>query len=283
MGPAPKALALMPRILPKQRAAMAVVLAVAMTGLGVYAVVRSTRSHDDDPSRAVAATRAGASERESSVAPSTAQIAQGSNASPRIRDAAAPANDDAPASADGVDRVAALRRGLASEDEATRIAAVEAAVGQTAVETLDDLEKFELARDPETAPTVIHAVALLGASAEGKQREGAAGTLERWLRDELKRDGPDVLGNVSNIVEALGDVGGRQAVDALGAALDRGEIALHVQTLAVQKLGELGDAHARGPVERFARRVGSMPPGEGLDEELRVEAIEAARATLSRI
>jgi hypothetical protein len=260
---------------------MAVVLAFAMTGLGVYALVRSTRTHDDSRSGAFDATRTPAR----GVTSGDAQVAQDNGASPRTRtritDAAAPSNDDAPP--DGVDRVAALRHGLASADEATRIAAVEAAVGQTAVETLDDLEKFELARDPETAPTVIHAVALLGASAEGKQREGAAGTLERWLRDELKRDGPDVLGNVSNIVEALGDLGGLQAVDALGAALDRGEIALHVQTLAVQKLGELGDARGRAPVERFARRVGSMPPAEGLDEELRVEAIEAARATLSRI
>ena len=262
---------------------MLVVLAVATSGLGVYALVRATRAHD--AGHAVeASTRGGASARASSGAASgEAPVALATSTAPHARDAAARTSDDAPSPADRADRVAALRRGLASDDEATRIAAVEAAVGQTAVETLDDLEKFELARDPETAPTVIHAVALLGASAEGKQREGAAGTLERWLRDELKRDGPDVLGNVSNIVEALGDVGGREAVDALGNALDRGEIALHVQTLAVQKLGELGDTHARGPVERFAKRVGTMPPGEGLDEELRVEAIEAARATLSRI
>ena len=179
--------------------------------------------------------------------------------------------------------MAALRQGLASQDEATRIAAVEAAVSATAVETLADLAKFELASDPEAAPTVIHAVALLGASAEGEKRDDAASTLTRWLRDEMKREGPDVPGNVSNIVEALGDLGGRNAVNALGAALDRADLALHVQTLAVAKLGELGDAHARGPVERFASRVAAMPVTEGIDEELRVEAIAAARTTLSRI
>lgn len=181
------------------------------------------------------------------------------------------------------DHVAALRRGLASEDEATRIAAVEAAASSTAVETLGDLEKFELARDPATAPTVIHTIALLGASAEGPKREEAAGTLQRWLRDELRREGPDVPGNVSNIVEALGDVGGARAVDALVAALDQATIALHVQTLAVMKLGELGDPRARGAVERFATRVAALPASEGIDEELRVEAIAAARTTLSRI
>lgn len=182
-----------------------------------------------------------------------------------------------------IDQVAALRRGLASNEEATRIAAVEAAVSATAVETLDELQKFDLARDPETAPTVIHAVALLGASAEGKRRDEAAGTLTRWLREERRREGPDVPGNVSNLVEALGDVGGRDAVDALGAALDRADLPLHVETLAVTKLGELGDAHARGPVERFAKRVAALPPAEGIDEELRVEAIAAAGTTLSKI
>ena len=60
-------------------------------------------------------------------------------------------------------------------------------------------------------------------------------------------------------------------------------LALHVQTLAVMKLGELGDARARKPVERFAARVAALPTAEGIDEELRVEAIEAARITLSRI
>jgi HEAT repeat protein len=182
-----------------------------------------------------------------------------------------------------LDRVAELRRGLASDDEATRIAAVEAAVSATAIETLDDLEKFELARDPEAAPTVIHGVALLGASAEGKKRDEAAGTLARWLRDERRREGPDAVGNVSNLVEALGDVGGREAVDALTAALDRGDLALHVETLAVMKLGELGDARARASVERFARRASALPPAEGIDEELRVEAIAAARTTLTKI
>ncbi len=182
-----------------------------------------------------------------------------------------------------VDHVAALRRGLASDDEATRIAAVEAAASATAVETLADLESFELARDPEAAPTVIHAVALLGASAEGPKRDEAAGTLQRWLTGELRREGPDVAGNVSNIVEALGNLGGSRAVDALIAALDQSTLALHVQTLAVMKLGELGDGRARAPVERFATRVAKLPAADGIDEELRVEAIEAARATLSRI
>ncbi|MBX3223013.1 MAG: hypothetical protein KF795_21050 [Labilithrix sp.] len=187
--------------------------------------------------------------------------------------------------ADGAagDPVAALRSGLASEDEATRIAAVEAAVSATSIETLGELARFDLRRDPEAAPTVIHAVALLGASADGKKRDDAADTLARWLRDEMKREGPDVPGNVSNLVEALGNVGGSGAASELARALDGQGLPLHVETLAVMKLGELGDGTARPAVERFADRVAALPPAEGIDDELRVEAISAARTTLSRI
>ena len=259
---------------------MLVALAVAAAGVGAYALVHGARSHDAKQTIQASASTASTRAAGPSASPDLAGSPLASGDARRAADAAAsPSDDTTPPN----ERIVALRRGLASQDEATRIAAVEAAVSVTAVETLDDLEKFELARDPETAPTVIHAVALLGASAEGAKREGAAGTLDRWLHDEMRRDGPDVLGNISNLVEALGDIGGREAVDALGAALDRAEIGLHVQTLAVQKLGELGDARARGPVERFATRVGAMPQAEGLDEELRVEALEAARTTLSKI
>ena len=153
----------------------------------------------------------------------------------------------------------------------------------TAIETLGELSRFDLKRDPETAPTVIHAVALLGAAADGKKRDDAAGTLAGWLRDEMKREGPDVPGNISNLVEALGNVGGSSAADALARALDGQGLPLHVETLAVMKLGELADSSARGAVERFAQRVEGLPPAEGLDEELRVEAIAAARTTLARI
>ncbi|HSO39649.1 MAG TPA: hypothetical protein VLT33_44285 [Labilithrix sp.] len=267
-----EALVSLATFLGQQRPAL-VAVAVAATVAGGYALSRTTRGPQASPVSASAPA---------ADAPSSPSLTSAEASAARAPQAAPRAAAGGDAAADP-DRVAALRRGLASEDEATRIAAVEAAVSATAIETLGDLERFELARDPQAAPTVIHAVALLGASAEGTKRDDAAGTLARWLREEQRRDGPDVPGNVSNIVEALGDVGGRQAVDALGAALDRAELALHVQTLAVMKLGELGDPRARPPVERFAKRVAALPPAEGIDEELRVEAMEAARATLSRI
>jgi hypothetical protein len=209
--------------------------------------------------------------------------AQATSTSTAPRFVAPQMNDAAVTSVVGESRAEVLRRDLANESVAVRIAAIERAVSATAIEVLPVLEDVDLKRDPDAAPTVIHAVALLGASADDRTRDHAARTLASWLRTEKTRDGLDALGNVSNLVEALGNVGGGDAVDALTAALDRGDLALHVETLATMKLGELADRRARGAVERFAARVAALPPADGLDEELRVEAIAAARTTLAAL
>ena len=180
-------------------------------------------------------------------------------------------------------RADALRRGLASDSAATRIAAIEAVVMSTALEALPVLQDFDLKRDPEAAPTVIHAVAILGGSGDDATRDRAARTLSSWLRTERSREGLDALGNVSNLIEALGNVGGPDAVEALSAALDRGDLGLHVETLATMKLAELGDHRARAAIQRFAARAEALPPTDGLPEELRVEAIAAAHNALATL
>src|SRR5262245_41478312 len=70
-----------------------------------------------------------------------------------------------PAEHAGPSRVETLRRDLASDSVATRIAAIEAVVTVTATDALPALEEVDLKRDPDAAPTIIHAVAMLGASA----------------------------------------------------------------------------------------------------------------------
>lgn len=195
-------------------------------------------------------------------------------------DAASPASSAAKVE---TDPRALLREALASDDVAVRIAGIERAASQTSVAALPELTSFRLERDPAAAPTVIHAIALLGASAEGRDRDHASKTLTQWLGQESKREGVDAVGNVSNIVEALGNVGGGDAALALASALDEGAMPLHVQILAVQKLGELAEPRTRPSVQRFAARAEALPKAEDLEEELRVEAIKAARETLARL
>lgn len=245
-----------------------ILLAAIVTGFGVFAVSAIRRT---PPPKTP-----------------TADEARAPSAPPRAPHAAAPAEErhDAAASvrlARPQSRADALRRDLASDSAATRIAAIEAVVTSTALDALPVLEDFDLKSDPEAAPTVIHAVAILGGSADDATRDRAARTLSSWLRTERSRDGLDALGNVSNLVEALGNVGGPDAVEALSAALDRGDLGLHVEALATMKLAELGDRRARGAVQRFAARAEALPPTDGLPEELRVEAIAAAHDALATL
>jgi hypothetical protein len=176
------------------------------------------------------------------------------------------------------DRAATLANALTWTDDAARIEAVESAITAGAVETLPVLERVELPRDPEAAPTIIHAVAVLGHEARGGEQARAAGVLGAWLGEESQREGADARGNVSVIVDALGDLGGPDAVSALGAALDRGALPLYVQTLAVQRLVALGDPGAQPAIAGYAARVAALPPADGIDESLREEALAVAAA-----
>jgi hypothetical protein len=180
------------------------------------------------------------------------------------------------------DRAAALRDALTWTDDAARIDAIESAMTAGAVETLPVLEGVDLPRDPEAAPTIIHAVAVLGREARGGEQVRAAVQLGAWLGEESRREGADARGNVSVIVDALGDLGGRDAVRALGAALDQDALPLHVQTLAVQRLVALGDPEAQPAIARYAARVAVLPPADGIDESLREEALAVAAGGLQR-
>jgi hypothetical protein len=176
------------------------------------------------------------------------------------------------------DRAATLANALTWTDDAARIEAIESAVTARATEALPVLERVDLPGDPEAAPTIIHAVAALGREARGGERARAAGVLGAWLGQESQREGADARGNVSVLVDALGDLGGPDAVAVLGAALDQYGLPLHVQTLAVQRLVALGDPTAERAIARYAARAAALPPADGIDEELRVEALAVAAA-----
>jgi len=187
---------------------------------------------------------------------------------------------EAPAKAAALDPLGTT---LESDDDATKIAAVEAAVRDGRVDDLPLLAGVELAREPASAPTIIHATASLGARGSVVDQRFAAKTLARWLREESRRDGKDAAGNVPNLVEALGDLGGREAVDALSAALDSGALDLSVETLAVQRLAALGDERAQASVARFAERAAAAAADDDFDRELRDEAIAAASGAAARM
>jgi hypothetical protein len=230
-----------------------------------------------------AAIGAAAGERRAPQTPTSREVALHQQEAPTPPSVETPTVPQAPppsaariAPAPATDRAAALRDALTWPDREARIESVESAIAAGATETLPVLEGVDLAGDPEAAPTVIHAVAVLGNEAGGRAHADAAAKLDAWLRGEELRDGADARGNVAVLVGALGDLGGRDAAVALASALDSDALPLHVQTLAVQRLAALGYSETQPAFARFEARVAALPPSEGIDDLLRQEALAVA-------
>ena len=170
--------------------------------------------------------------------------------------------------------LSSLKMVLAADDDVAKIDALDGAVRARDV---------DLAREPEAAPTIIHAVASLANAADVDARRASVAVLGRWLTEESLRHDPDAVGNVPNLVEALGTIGGADATATLIAALEKGQLDLSVETLLVQSLGHARDGRALEPVKRFVDRVAAIPPVDGIQEELRVEAIAAGNSAISSI
>ncbi|MBX3228975.1 MAG: hypothetical protein KIT84_41410 [Labilithrix sp.] len=128
---------------------------------------------------------------------------------------------------------------------------------------------LDLHAHPDTAPALIRAVAELALP----DRDAAARTLARWLAQESARDTADARGNVPNLIEALGELGGDVANAALALALEDRSYDLALQTLIVQQLGA---EIPRASLARFAARAANAPARDDLEVELRDEALTAA-------
>lgn len=179
--------------------------------------------------------------------------------------------------------LSSLKMVLAADDDVAKIDALDGAVRARDTAELPTLLAVDLAREPEAAPTIIHAVASLANAADVDARRASVAVLGRWLAEESLRHDPDAVGNVPNLVEALGTIGGADATATLIAALEKGQLDLSVETLLVQSLGHARDGRALEPVKRFVDRVAAIPPVDGIQEELRVEAIAAGNSAISSI
>jgi uncharacterized ParB-like nuclease family protein len=256
---------------PKWQLTLALACAVGL--LGWVSVLLSSEPAATD--EALAAPGAAGN----SLAPSARGPA---TAPPSAAPAATPLPGSAAAAQPGL---AALREGLASDNSGTRIEALREARDRTQLEALPELLAFDIARDPEVAPTLIGVTAELARQAEPSERAAATHKLADWLRSESEREGSDARGNVAQLVEALSGMNTPEAVPALVDALQaQGErMPLHVQTVAVDGLARLGDASARDAVEQFRTRVAESAPASGFELELQKEAAQAAERALARL
>jgi hypothetical protein len=209
----------------------------------------------------------------------TAPTAAQADRHPAPRPAASPAQ---PTTAAAQASHAELLQRLASENSGDRIAALRSIEAAAAVELLPSLLQFDVAADPEVAPTLITVAGNLSARADATQRAAVAQRLAGWLQHELTRDARDARGNTATLVEALGKIDSPEASRALSEALDAQNLPLHVETVAVQGLSHSADAErARPSVERFRQRLQQAPAADSFERELQQEAITAADQALA--
>jgi hypothetical protein len=211
---------------------------------------------------------------EQETVPQAPAAPQPSPAAPKAPVAAAPQAQPAPSGS--------LRDSLASDNAGTRIAALRALAAAPVDEALPALLALDVTRDPETAPTVIRVTAQLAQRADASQRTAAATQLSRWLSTEQTRTTPDARGNVSILVETLGDLGSPEAESALVAVLQNEQLPLHVQTLAVDGLARLGTPAAQAALTQFRAQLSSTERS-GFELELQREAETATDRALARL
>lgn len=167
----------------------------------------------------------------------------------------------------------------------TTLAQIEAAVDANDTPALAWLTKRNLDSDPETTSVTIRAVGHLAASARRDDKDAAARTLGRWLREETGKEGTFARGNVSLLTDALADCGSTEAVAPLVSALDASTLPLHAETRMVEALAALGDPRSANAIERFAARVDGLPipSDDTFAAELHHEAQVAARQAVARL
>ncbi len=178
--------------------------------------------------------------------------------------------------------LSALTKAFEGNDDVAKLAALSRVVEAKDTKALPALLATDLSREPEAAPMLIQSVAKLAQNASPNEKADAAKTLGKWLGEESKRHEADAQGNVPNLVEALGQIGGPEATAALAQALQSGKLDLSVETLVAQTLTEKGgNAQSVEALQQFLDRAEKLPPGQGIEEELRVEALQAAKQAVS--
>jgi hypothetical protein len=176
----------------------------------------------------------------------------------------------------------ALRSDCATGCRSRRLDTIEAAVATRSFGAIPWLSAVDISGDGYVAAAAIRALGNLATDAPKAERALAVGALAGWLT-KVRALGEEGLGNVSLIVDALGDTGALEAVDPLVSALDSGTLPIYIETRIVESLAAIGAPSALGAIQRFAARLEAL--GEAstpFDAELRAEARAAALAYLAR-
>lgn len=257
----------------RQMRAVVIAAFVAIAAMLLYLVAVRDASTDSKPAGASSSSSASAS---SSATTTAANVASPSASAP-VATATMPPME--PPAASGAPTTTLVLGGDWSADRE----AIEAALAKKDVSALPALEAVDLTKNGYVAAAAIDAVGKLAPLAADSERKQAVATLARWLAAESARKSPDARGNVSILVDAMGETKSKEAVAPLLASLEAGDQPLHLETRIVQVLATLGDKAAVPAVERWSDRVSKESPPDDYGRELVKEALAAGSATVATL
>ena len=176
--------------------------------------------------------------------------------------------------------------GLTSRDPFERIRAAEALAQAGRVDALPRLSAMALGPSDRETPAIVKSIGYLATMASPAARDAATARVGKVLLEgaRVAESDPGALGGTLAAVDALADTGSAAAIEPLVKALDTERLPLPVCTKIVEALSAVEAIGARGSIERFERRVATLPTTtEPFEQALRDEALAATKEALARL
>lgn len=156
-------------------------------------------------------------------------------------------------------------------------------IARGAIEAIEPLARIQLEQALGGGLSVIDALGKLGGAAGAAEKARATDRLIEMLHEEKARRGPESLGNLLQIYEALGDTQDPNAALALEAELRDPSVERAPKVVVVQGLVKIGLASSRAALEAEHREQSAQRGEAGLDEEIRLELIGVIEGALKAL
>jgi hypothetical protein len=168
-----------------------------------------------------------------------------------------------------------LVEALDSDKPEDKRAAIEALAYRKSTRMLPKLLSMDI-RDAYVAPTLIDAIGKLGGEETGPMKQSALERLRDLLKAEKQRREADAVGNVLQIIEALGELRSPDAAATLEQELADSYYDAANRVLIVEQIGKLGYARSLPTLKRVKEEPAPKAGGEDLAQEFYRDLQKAA-------
>jgi hypothetical protein len=164
-----------------------------------------------------------------------------------------------------------LLAALGSSDPFVVLDAADGLAARKATAAIPVLAALDIARSPESAPSVIAALGHLASVAEPVGRRAATDRLLQLLAEEKLRSAPESAGNVLALYEAIGRSRDPRGATAIEAELLDPQVSLAAKTVVVEALARLDQPSSPPMLRRVQRELPMIVTADDFEEEVRRE------------